>query len=185
MPFEFKETPIKGLLTIHPRVFCDERGFFMEIYKHSAFRERGISANFIQDNHSRSLKGTIRALHYQLHPYCQGKLVRVSRGSAWDVAVDLRKGSDTYGKWFGFELNDKDKTMLWIPEGFAHGFAALTEDVDFIYKTTKEYNAASERAIIWNDPDIGIKWPLKNPVLSEKDLSNPRLYEIPEEERML
>ncbi|HNS31348.1 MAG TPA: dTDP-4-dehydrorhamnose 3,5-epimerase [bacterium] len=185
MLFEFKEVSIKGLLLIYPRVFYDKRGYFLESYQESAFRKHGIPTTFVQDNHSYSSKGTLRALHYQIHPYCQGKLIRVVTGAVWDVTVDLRKGSDTYGKWFGLELDSKEKNMLWIPEGFAHGFTALTDDVNLIYKMTKEYNRKCERGIIWNDPDIGIEWPVENPVMSERDLLHPRFLDIPEQERTL
>ncbi len=185
MPFIFQNTPIDGLVVIEPKAFPDDRGFFLESYKKSEFENQGIPTSFVQDNHSNSSKGTMRALHYQLSPYCQGKLVRVTRGSVWDVAVDLRKESQSYGKWFGLELSAENHTMFWIPEGFAHGFVALTDEVDFLYKTTNEYHKESERSIIWNDPDLAIKWPIDKPLLSEKDSKNPRFLEIPAEERML
>jgi dTDP-4-dehydrorhamnose 3,5-epimerase len=185
MPFEFRGTPIEGLLIIQPKVFYDRRGFFIETYRHTVFEKNNIQGHFVQDNQSRSKKGTIRGLHYQINPYCQCKLVWCVRGSVWDVAVDLRKNSKTYGQWYGLELNGRKKTMFWMPEGFAHGFASLTDNADLIYKTTREYNRDSERSIIWNDPFIGIKWPLNNPILSEKDLLNPLLSNIPEKERML
>ena len=185
MPCTFETVYIDGLVIVNPRAFSDERGYFLESFKASEFHSHGIPNTFVQDNHSRSSKGTLRALHYQLAPYCQGKLVRVARGSVWDVAVDLRKNSATYGKWYGLELNEENHTMFWVPEGFAHGFVALTDEVDFLYKTTNEYNKESERAIIWNDPTLNIQWPIDTPLLSEKDKSNPLLLDIPEEERML
>lgn len=185
MPFTFKETPIEGLQIIEPRVFGDDRGFFMETFKQKDFADHGIPTEFLQDNHSSSAKGVIRGLHYQLAPFAQGKLVRVVSGSAWDVAVDLREGSKTYGEWYGIELTSENHMMFWIPEGFAHGFAALSDDVQFLYKTTNIYDKASERAIRWDDPDLAIDWPVTDPIVSEKDQVNPTFREISESDRIL
>jgi len=185
MPFQFSSTPIDGLMIIQPRVFSDDRGFFLESYKQSDFTSHGIHEEFVQENLSRSVRNTIRGLHYQLQPHGQGKLVQVVRGTAWDVAVDLRKDSPTYGQWYGIELSEEDQTLFWLPAGFAHGFAALSETVDFLYKVTSEYCREAERAVRWNDPEIGIQWPVDQPLLSEKDAQNPLLYELPEDERLL
>ncbi|WP_461832272.1 dTDP-4-dehydrorhamnose 3,5-epimerase [Aquifex sp.] len=175
MPFIFKKLEIPDVILIEPKVFGDERGFFMETYKSSEFKANGIKYEFVQDNHSRSQKGVLRGLHYQLKPMEQGKLVRCIRGRIWDVAVDIRKGSPWFGKWVAVELSEENKLMLWIPPGFAHGFVALEDGTEVIYKVTKEYSPELDRGIIWNDPDIGIKWPIKNPILSKKDSSLPKL----------
>ena len=175
MPFIFKRLEIPDIILIEPKVFGDERGFFIETYKSSEFKANGITYDFVQDNHSRSQKGVLRGLHYQLQPMEQGKLVRCVRGRIWDVAVDIRKGSPWYGKWVAVELSEENKLMLWIPPGFAHGFVALEDGTEVIYKVTKEYAPELDRGIIWNDPDIGIKWPIENPILSEKDKNPPRL----------
>lgn len=185
MGLNFIETPIADLYVIEPAVFSDDRGFFMESFKQSEFSRMGIDVQFLQDNHSHSSKGILRGLHYQLSPHAQGKLVRVVQGKAWDVAVDLRKDSDTYGKWYGVELSEYNKRMFWLPEGFAHGFCALSETVDFLYKATHEYHKASERAISWDDPDLGIEWPIGDPILSEKDKNNPVLKELNDADRLL
>ena len=174
MPFIFKELDIPDVILIEPKVFGDSRGFFMETYKYSEFKKNGIEYNFVQDNHSRSQKGVLRGLHYQLKPMEQGKLVRCVRGRIWDVAVDIRKGSPWYGKWVAVELSEENKLMLWIPPGFAHGFVALTDYTEVIYKVTKEYSPELERGIIWNDPELAIDWPIENPILSEKDRNLPR-----------
>lgn len=158
-------TKIAGLLILHPQVFGDERGWFMESFNQQRFETALQELNlpiphFVQDNHSLSQKGVLRDLHYQLAPYGQGKLVRVVQGRAWDVAVDVRPESSTYGQWVGVELSAENKTMFWIPEGFAHGFMALEENTQFLYKTTNYYHKDSERAIMWNDPTLAIEWPL-------------------------
>lgn len=176
MAFEFVRLEIPEVILIKPKIFADERGFFMEFYKQSEFTEAGINLTFVQDNHSRSRKGVLRGLHYQLHPKAQGKLVRCMRGKIWDVAVDIRRGSPTYAKWVSVELSEDNKYMLWIPPGFAHGFIAL-EDSDMMYKCTAEYDPNLDRGIIWNDPTIGIKWPLNEPILSGKDSRLPTLNE--------
>lgn len=163
-------TPIQGLQVIQPTVFEDHRGHFFESYNKQAFLNNGIDAEFVQDNQSLSQAGVLRGLHFQCPPYEQGKLVRVIKGSVYDVAVDIRKNSPTYGKYFGLELNEKNKTMLWIPPGFAHGFLTLENDTIFAYKCTNVYNKASEDCILWNDNDIAIPWNIDNPQLSEKDI---------------
>jgi dTDP-4-dehydrorhamnose 3,5-epimerase len=175
MPFIFKRLEIPDVVLIKPKVFGDNRGFFMETYKYSEFKKNGIHYKFVQDNHSKSQKGVLRGLHYQLQPMEQGKLVRCIRGRIWDVVVDIRKGSPWYGKWVAVELSEENKLMLWVPPGFAHGFVALEDDTEVIYKVTKEYSPELERGIIWNDPDIGIKWPVENPILSNKDKNWPLL----------
>jgi dTDP-4-dehydrorhamnose 3,5-epimerase len=180
MPFTFTKVPIEGLVIIEPRAFPDERGFFMESYKQSDFEKAGILGPFVQDNHSRSKRGVLRGLHFQRPPYAQGKLVRVSRGRAWDVAVDLRGGSPTFGKYFALELSESNRLMLWIPAGFAHGFLALEDDTELQYKCTAEYNAASDGGLRWNDPDIAIAWPDIGipPLVSAKDAALPILREV-------
>jgi dTDP-4-dehydrorhamnose 3,5-epimerase len=174
MPFTFNELDIEGLIIIEPKVFHDERGFFLESYKEEEFRQKGLNLKFVQDNHSRSKKGVIRGLHYQLNPKAQGKLVRVVKGRVFDVAVDIRQSSPTFLKWVGLELNEENNLMLYIP-GFAHGFAALTDDVHLLYKCTEDYSKECERGIIWNDPDIAVKWGIPNPIVSDKDKLLPRL----------
>ena len=146
----------------------------METYRLDTFQAAGISAPFVQDNHSRSAKGVLRGLHYQ-EPNAQGKLVRCTRGAIFDVAVDIRRGSPTFRQWFGIELSDANKLMLWVPPGFAHGFCAMEDGSDLVYKCTTLYDPTSDRAILWNDPEIGIEWPIAEPVLSEKDTKAPRL----------
>lgn len=173
MPFTFKRTEIDGVILAEPRVFPDERGFFLETYKKSEFYANGIEYDFVQDNHSISSKGVIRGLHYQLSPKPQGKLVRVIKGRAWDVAVDIRKSSGTFLKWIAFELSEENNKMLFIPPGFAHGFAALTDGVHLMYKCTNEYDAKLDKGVRWDDPDIAVKWPVDKPVLSVKDIELP------------
>ena len=164
------QTAIPEVLILEPKVFGDTRGFFMESYNARAFREAtGLDVNFVQDNHSRSVKGVLRGLHYQLKQP-QGKLVRVVRGAVFDVAVDVRRPSPTFGQWVGVELSEDNHRQLWVPEGFAHGFLVLSESADFLYKTTDYYAPEHERCIAWNDPAIGIQWPLQGePRLSAKD----------------
>ena len=168
------ETPLPGVLLIEPKVFADARGFFLETYNAARFREFGIDAPFVQDNQSRSARGVLRGLHYQ-EPNPQGKLVRCTLGALFDVAVDIRRDSPHFGKWFGAELSEENKRMLWIPPGFAHGFCALSDIADLAYKCTSLYEAQNDRVILWNDPDLGIKWPVTNPKLSAKDARAPRL----------
>jgi len=162
------------VLLIEPTVFADDRGFFLETYHAARFAEAGIDANFLQDNQSRSVRGVLRGLHFQ-EPNAQGKLVRCALGALFDVAVDIRVGSPQFGKWFGAELTEENRLMLWVPPGFAHGFCALSEVADLAYKCTALYDAASDRAIAWDDPDIGIAWPVTEPSLSPKDAAAPRL----------
>ena len=162
-------TPIPDLLIVQPKVFEDARGYFYESYSKSLFEIHGIKEDFVQDNQSLSQAGVLRGLHFQNPPYAQGKLVRVIKGAILDVAVDIRKNSPTYGKHFLIELNEKNKTMLWIPAGFAHGFLTLEDDTIFSYKCTNYYNKASEGCIMWNDKDLEINWNIENPTLSEKD----------------
>ena len=163
-------TAIADVLIIEPKVFGDERGFFYESFNRKAFNEAtGLNLNFVQDNHSRSVKGVLRGLHYQIQQP-QGKLVRVVRGSVFDVAVDIRKGSPTFGKWVGVELSEENHRQLWVPAGFAHGFLVTSESAEFLYKTTDYYEPRHERCIAWNDPVIGIDWPDdQSPNLSAKD----------------
>ncbi|HVT01899.1 MAG TPA: dTDP-4-dehydrorhamnose 3,5-epimerase [Thermoanaerobaculia bacterium] len=168
------ETPLPGVLIVEPRVFSDPRGFFMETYNAARFAEKGLGLAFVQDNHSRSSYGVLRGLHYQ-EPNAQGKLVRVSHGSIFDVALDIRKGSPTFGQWFGVELSEDNKLQLWVPPGFAHGFCVTSERADLIYKCTALYDPPSERAILWNDPALGIEWPVSDPILSDKDRAAPAL----------
>lgn len=179
MPFEFIKTEIPEVILIKPKVFSDERGFFMESYKKSEFEKAGIDTDFVQDNHSKSIKGVLRGLHYQKEPAAQGKLVRCIKGRIFDVAVDIRKGSPTYGKWVGYELSEENKLMLWIPKGFAHGFLTLSEEAEIIYKVSgAEYSPQHDAGIIWNDKTINIKWPIdsiENIILSEKDKNLPTL----------
>ena len=163
-----RETPLPGVLLIEPRVFQDERGFFIETFNTRALEGSGVPASFVQDNHSRSSKGVVRGLHYQLADP-QGKLVHVARGCVFDVAVDIRVGSPHFGRWFGVELNDQNLCSLWIPPGFAHGFCAISDIADVIYKCTTLYDANDDRGVVWNDPRIGIKWPVEGPLVSEKD----------------
>lgn len=160
MPFSFREASLPGILIVEPRLFPDERGSFMESYKASDFDRAGIAGPFVQDNHSISSRGTVRGLHFQRGAAAQGKLVRVIRGRAWDVAVDLRRSSPTFGKWYGLELSAENRLQFWIPEGFAHGFVALEEGTELQYKCTAEYAPMAEGGIRWDDPTLGIHWPL-------------------------
>ncbi|AKM04790.1 MULTISPECIES: dTDP-4-dehydrorhamnose 3,5-epimerase [Burkholderia cepacia complex] len=173
------ETTLPGVLLIEPASFGDARGFFVESYRESWLRDAGVDAGFVQDNHSRSRRGVLRGLHYQFrHP--QGKLVRVSRGAVYDVAVDIRPGSPHLGRWFGTVLDDVSHRQLWIPPGFAHGFCVLSDEADFAYKCTAYYDPSSDAGVLWDDPDIGIEWPaLDVPfALSDKDLRQPRLRDL-------
>lgn len=173
---QFIKTAIPEVILIKPKAFGDERGFFVESYKKSLFHANGITEEFIQDNHSKSAKGVLRGLHYQLNPKAQGKLVRCVSGAVFDVAVDIRRGSPTFGKWVGYELNAENKSMLWIPAGFAHGFVTLADDTEFLYKTTSEYAPECDRGIKYDDPAIGIEWPsLDKLLLSDKDQKQPLL----------
>ena len=175
MPFDFRPTSIPDVLLIEPQRFEDNRGFFAETYKRSAFSAGGISLTFVQDNYSHSVGDVLRGLHYQKHPRAQGKLVSAIRGRIFDVAVDIRKGSPTYGDWVGATLSHDNGRMLYIPPGFAHGFCVLSEEADVTYKVTEEYAPDLDRGIIWNDPAIGIRWPIDDPILSPKDADLPSL----------
>lgn len=171
------KTEIPDVLIFEPKVFSDERGFFMESFNQKIFEEAvGGKVEFVQDNHSKSTKGVLRGLHYQIEPYAQGKLVRCVAGEVFDVAVDIRKDSETFGKWVGVNLSSENKKQLWIPEGFAHGFLVLSDSAEFLYKTTNFYNPGSDKGVAWNDPDIGISWPINNPLLSDKDSKQPFLF---------
>jgi len=171
---KIEETPLPGVLVIQPRAFGDARGFFFESFHAERYAAAGIRGPFVQDNVSRSTRGTLRGLHFQ-EPKSQGKLVFVTRGSVFDVAVDVRRGSAHFGKWFGHELSDENHTQLWVPAGFAHGFCVTSEIADFAYKCTEFYAPENERAIRWNDPDIKIDWPIEGPTLSPKDAAAPLL----------
>lgn len=171
------KAPLDGVLIIEPKVFRDPRGMFYEAYSAKKYEEHGIPAHFVQDNHSVSEKGVVRGLHYQINPG-QAKLVRVTRGEVFDVVVDIRKESPSYGKWWGLHLSGTNNLQLYIPVGFAHGFCVLSESVEFLYKCSDYYSQENERGILWNDPDLAIDWPIKNPTLSEKDKVYPRLNEI-------
>ena len=175
--FIFNKTEIEGVFIIEPKVFGDERGYFMETYHEEEFKKAGLDYKFVQDNQSRSHKGVLRGLHYQKnHP--QAKLVRVIQGEVFDVAVDLRKGSKTYGKWVGVILSAENKKMFMIPRGFAHGFVVLSDTAEFVYKCDELYHPEDEGGIMWNDPDVGVIWPYDGePQLSEKDKLHPSLKE--------
>lgn len=173
-------TAIPDVLIIEPHVFGDARGFFMETWNAAAFAGAGLDLAFVQDNHSRSQKGVLRGLHFQ-NPGPQGKLVRVTNGAVFDVAVDLRSSSPTFGKWVGVELSAENKRMFWVPEGFAHGFLTLEDDTDFLYKCTAPYAPQSEFTLAWDDPAVGIEWPLDGvtPLISEKDARGLALADVP------
>ena len=175
MPFTFKKLDILEVILVEAKSFTDERGFFMESFKNSIFSENGINVNFVQDNFSHSMKGVLRGLHYQKPPKAQAKLVSALRGEIFDVAVDIRKSSPTYGKWVGEILSEKNHKLLFVPEGFAHGFCVLSEDADVLYKVNNEYSPEHEKGIVWNDPNIGITWPIDKPILHEKDKQLPIL----------
>ena len=175
MPFEFTRATIPDVVVIRPRLLRDGRGFFMEFYKRSDFAAHGIGEIFVQSNHSRSVAGILRGLHYQMYPKAQGKLVRTVFGEVFDVAVDLRRGSPTYGRWVGLTLSAGDATMIYIPAGFAHGFCVVSAAAEVMYMTTEEYSPAEEAGVIWNDPELAIGWPVTEPILSERDRNWPRL----------
>lgn len=173
------ETAIPGVLIVEPRAFGDDRGFFMETFHAKKYADAGIPGPFVQDNFSRSARGTLRGLHFQ-EPHAQGKLVQVLAGAVFDVAVDVRRGSPTFGKWVGVELSAQNKRQLWVPAGFAHGFCVTSESADFHYKCTALYSPETERSIAWNDPDVAVAWPLSGaPMLSAKDAAAPRLKDAP------
>lgn len=172
-------TRLPEVLLITPQVFGDDRGFFMETFNAARTAEDGLPELFVQDNHSRSSRGVLRGLHYQ-YPQWQGKLVRVINGEIFDVAVDIRTGSATFGQWVGVLLNEDNKQQLYVPPGFAHGFCVTSETADVVYKCTTSYNAEQDAGVRWDDPDIGIEWPIDNPILSDKDTQAPLLSELPE-----
>lgn len=171
-------TELPGVLLVEPQLFGDARGFFLESFHAERYAAAGIPGPFVQDNLSRSTRGTLRGLHFQ-EPAGQGKLVQVLRGAVWDVAVDVRRGSPTFGAWVGMELNEDTRQQLWIPAGFAHGFCVLSESADFFYKCTAFYTPAAERAVRWDDPALGIRWPVQAPLLSPKDATAPLLADAP------
>ncbi len=175
MAFNFKDLSIPGVVLIERKIFEDSRGFFDEFYKSSEFKQHKIDKSFIQVNHSFSKKGVLRGLHYQLMPYEQAKLVCVISGQIYDVVVDVRKGSPSYGKWLAEVLSSQNRKMLYIPAGFAHGFCVMSDSADVIYYCTKEYSTKDERGILWNDPKLDIKWPAGEPIISEKDAQLPIL----------
>ena len=175
MPYQVTTTPIDGVLVLEPKVFGDARGFFFESFNAKDFAQStGLDVEFVQDNHSKSAKGVLRGLHFQVQ-HAQGKLVRVTQGAVFDVAVDIRKSSRTFGQWFGLELSAENKKQLWISAGLAHGFLVTSESAEFLYKTTDYYHPEFERSILWNDPAIGIEWPMHlidgQPLLASKDLN--------------
>lgn len=178
MSFNFKRLQIPDVILIEPKIYTDHRGFFVETYKNSEFIENGITDRFVQDNWSHSIKGTLRGLHFQQPPKTQAKLVMVLRGQVFDVAVDIRKDSATFGQWVGLTLTEKNAQMLYIPAGFAHGFCVLSDEADFVYKVSAEYSQELDSGIFWNDPAIGIDWPISDPLVSEKDARLPLLKNI-------
>ncbi len=181
MPYQVTQTPLVGVLVLEPQVFGDARGFFFESFNQRDFNQAtGLSETFVQDNHSKSAKGVLRGLHYQTQ-HAQGKLVRVTQGAVFDVAVDIRKDSPTFGQWFGIELSAENKKQMWIPKGMAHGFLVTSDRAEFLYKTTDYYHPEFERSLLWSDPAIGIDWPLHllaaSPLLAAKDAQAPTLKE--------
>lgn len=192
MPFEFEKLDIEGVILIKPKFFGDNRGFFMESYKKSEFVQNGINVEFVQDNHSKSTKGVLRGLHYQAKPMTQAKLIRCSKGRIYDVVVDLRKDSKTFGKWLKFELSEENRHILYIPHGFAHGFVVLSDEAELLYKTDIEYSPAHDRGLLYNDKTINVDWGIESfeansseqnfPILSEKDKIQPTFEEINKEE---
>lgn len=181
MPFEFEKQKIEDVILVKPKVFGDNRGFFMESYKKSDFTANGINVEFVQDNHSKSQARVLRGLHYQEKPYEQAKLVRCTKGKIYDVAVDIRKNSKTFGQYVKVELSEDNKHMLFIPEGFAHGFVVLSEEAELLYKTSKEYAPQADRGILWNDKDLNIDWEIDfEPILSEKDKAQQSFKEFKE-----
>lgn len=182
MPYQVTKTPIEGVMVLEPKVFGDARGFFFESFNARDFEQAtGLKETFVQDNHSKSAKGVLRGLHYQVQ-HAQGKIVRVTQGAVFDVAVDIRKGSPSFGQWFGLELSADNKKQLWVPAGLAHGFLVTSESAEFLYKTTDYYHPEFERSILWSDPAIGIDWPLymldAPPLLAAKDAQAKKLEGI-------
>ena len=177
-PMNVIETDLPGVLILEPKLFDDSRGFFMETFNEALFAEHGLKFEFVQDNHSFSKNNVLRGLHFQV-PHPQGKLVRAAYGSVFDVAVDVRQGSPRFGKWVGVELSRANRRMLWVPPGFAHGFCVTSDAADVLYKCTDLYDGPSDRVILWNDPALGIDWPVDAPLLSEKDAAAPTLSDAP------
>jgi dTDP-4-dehydrorhamnose 3,5-epimerase len=175
MPFTFEPTNLSGVIVITPKLYSDDRGFLMETYKRSEFEAAGLDLPLVQENHSRSSIGTLRGLHYQREPKAQGKLVRVVLGEIFDVAVDIRKGSPTFGKWVGVMLSERNRRSIYIPAGFAHGFCVTSPEAEVIYKTTEEYAPEFEHGIRWDDPGLAIAWPVAHPILSARDRQWPSL----------
>jgi len=175
LPFTFKKLSIPDVILVEAKSFPDERGFFLESFKESSFAVNGINTRFVQDNYSRSIKGVLRGLHFQKNPKAQAKLVITLRGKIFDVAVDIRKNSPTYGKWVSEILSEQNHKLLYIPEGFAHGYCVLSDDADIFYKVNQEYSPEHDIGFIWNDPEINIKWPIDKPIISEKDQKLPLL----------
>ncbi|TAK79437.1 MAG: dTDP-4-dehydrorhamnose 3,5-epimerase [Gammaproteobacteria bacterium] len=178
MPFKFTPLAIPEVILVEPTLFGDSRGFFAETYKANEFKANGIMPDFVQDNHSKSKAGVLRGLHFQNNPKAQGKLVRVVSGSVFDVAVDIRKGSPTFGKWVSAVLSADNHHMLWVPPGFAHGVLVLEDNTHLLYKVTEFYSPEHDRSVRWDDPAIGIQWPMSQPELSEKDLKAPFLHHV-------
>ena len=175
VPFRFEHLEIPDVILVEPTAFQDDRGYFSETYKYSAFQANGIPEHFVQDNYSYSVRGVLRGLHYQMLPKAQGKLVTVIRGEIFDVAVDIRKGSPTFGRWTAVTMSDIKRQLLYVPVGFAHGFCVLSEEADVVYKVTKEYAPEVDRGVAWNDPALAIRWPIEAPRLSRKDSELPLL----------
>ena len=178
LPFTFTKLSIPDVILIEAKSFSDERGFFLESFKELSFNKNGINTRFVQDNFSRSIKGVLRGLHYQKNPKAQAKLVTVLRGEIFDVVVDIRKNSPTYGKWISEVLSEQNHKLLHIPEGFAHGYYVLSEEADIFYKVSQEYSPDHDSGFIWNDPEIAIKWPMDKPIISEKDQKLPLLKNV-------
>ena len=179
MPFEFVKQKIEDVILVKPKIFGDNRGFFMEAYKKSEFFQNGITVEFNQDNHSKSTKHVLRGLHYQTREFSQAKLVRCSKGKIYDIAVDIRPNSKTFGQYVKAELSEENKNMLFIPAGFAHGFVVLSDEAELLYKASGEYNPSADRGVLWSDKDINIDWGIDfEPILSEKDKVQPKLSEI-------
>lgn len=177
MPFDFKSLEVPDVVLVKPEAFEDERGFFMETYKQSEFEANNVAEVFVQENYSRSVRGVLRGLHYQKHPKAQAKLVNVIRGEIFDVAVDIRRDSPTYRRWVGEFLSDKNRRMLYVPIGFAHGFCVISDEADVVYRVTAEYTPELDRGILSNDPSLSISWPVLRPLLSPKDAQLPLLEE--------
>ena len=178
MPFVFQSTALPGVMIIEPKVFEDSRGFFMESYKRSDYAAAGIDLDLVQENHSRSVRGTLRGLHAQREPHAQAKLVRALRGEIWDVAVDARPGSPTFKKWVGVVLSEENRRSMFVPAGYLHGFCVLSADAEVIYKTSAEYAPALEWGVRWDDSDLAIAWPVAEPLLSDRDRCWPMLKEL-------